>query len=105
VSTSAQAPNLFNAVLLTGFGGPRGLDDIGPFLANVLRGRRVPEARTEEVAHRYELFGGVSPITDLTLRQAAGLQQRLKRDGPISSCVCRNAELASLFVRSSPGDD
>ena len=75
MSTSAQAPNLFNVVLLTGFGGPRGLDDIGPFLANVLRGRRVPEARTEEVAHRYELFGGVSPITDLTLRQAAGLQQ------------------------------
>jgi len=72
----------FDAVLLISFGGPQGLDDIRPFLANVLRGRHIPPARIEEVAHHYELFSGVSPITDLTLRQAAGLQQRLERDGP-----------------------
>ncbi len=53
-----------------------------PFLANVLRGRRVPPERVEEVAHHYELFGGVSPITELTRRQAAGIAERLRRDGP-----------------------
>lgn len=77
---SPAAP--FDAVLLISFGGPRGPADIRPFLANVLRGRRVPPARVEEVARHYERFGGVSPITELTRRQAAGLQARLDRDGP-----------------------
>ena len=72
----------FDAVLLISFGGPQGLDDIRPFLANVLRGRRVPPDRVEEVARHYERFGGVSPITSLTRRQAAGLQERFDRDGP-----------------------
>ena len=53
------------------------MDDIRPFLANVVRGRRVPPARLEEVAHHYELFGGVSPLTAITHRQAQGLEQRL----------------------------
>ena len=77
---SPAAP--FDAVLLVSFGGPQGPDDIRPFLANVLRGRRVPPDRVEEVARHYERFGGVSPITRLTRRQAAGLQARLDRDGP-----------------------
>src|SRR5918993_701040 len=67
----------FDAVLLISFGGPQGIDDIRPFLANVLRGRNVPASRVEEVAHHYELFGGVSRITKLTNRQARGLEQRL----------------------------
>ena len=78
--SSLAAP--FDAVLLVSFGGPQGPDDIRPFLANVLRGRRVPPARVEEVARHYERFGGMSPITELTRRQAAGLQARLDRDGP-----------------------
>jgi ferrochelatase len=82
VTIPRPTPAPFDAVLLISFGGPQGLDDIRPFLANVLRGRRIPPARIEEVAHHYELFGGISPITDLTLRQAAGLGQRLERDGP-----------------------
>jgi protoporphyrin/coproporphyrin ferrochelatase len=67
----------FDSVLVISFGGPQGLADIRPFLANVLRGRRVSPERVEEVAHHYELFGGVSPITDVTRRQARGLEQRL----------------------------
>jgi len=59
------------------FGGPQGVADIRPFLANVLRGRRVSPERVEEVARHYELFGGVSPITEITRRQARGLQERL----------------------------
>lgn len=73
----------FDAVLLIAFGGPRGPNDIRPFLANVLRGRRIAPARIEEVAHHYELFGGVSPLTELTMKQAAGLRSRLDRDGPV----------------------
>ena len=74
-------PAPFDAVLIVSFGGPQGPDDIRPFLANVLRGRRVPPERVEEVAHHYELFGGVSPITDITARQADGLASRLRPPG------------------------
>ena len=72
---------MFDAVLVVSFGGPQGLDDIRPFLANVLRGRRVAPQRVEEVAHHYELFGGVSPITAITRRQADGLESRLRAAG------------------------
>jgi protoporphyrin/coproporphyrin ferrochelatase len=71
----------FDSVLVVSFGGPQGLADIRPFLANVLRGRRVSPERVEEVAHHYELFGGVSPITEITRRQANGLQDRLAAIG------------------------
>jgi ferrochelatase len=74
-------PSVFDAVLVISFGGPQGPADIRPFLANVLRGRRVSPERVEEVAHHYELFGGVSPITELTRRQAEGLRQRLEAVG------------------------
>jgi ferrochelatase len=75
---------VFDAVLLISFGGPQGPDDIRPFLANVLRGRRVAPARVEEVAHHYELFGGVSPITAVTQQQADGLRRRLaEADRPL----------------------
>lgn len=72
---------MFDGVLIVSFGGPQGMADIRPFLANVLRGRRVPPQRVEEVAHHYEHFGGVSPITELTRRQADGLRERLDAAG------------------------
>jgi ferrochelatase len=72
---------MFDAVLIISFGGPQGPDDVRPFLANVLRGRRVAPERVEEVAHHYELFGGVSPITAITRRQADGLAARLAAAG------------------------
>jgi ferrochelatase len=72
---------VFDSVLLVSFGGPQGPDDIRPFLANVLRGRRVSPERVEDVVRHYELFGGVSPITAITERQAEGLHDRLVQTG------------------------
>jgi ferrochelatase len=71
----------FDAVLIIAFGGPQGPEDIHPFLDNVLRGRRVAPARVKEVAHHYALFGGVSPLTAHTERQAEGLRERLRGAG------------------------
>jgi ferrochelatase len=74
----------FDAVLLVAFGGPQGPDDVRPFLANVLRGRRVSPERIDEVAHHYERFGGVSPLTELTLAQGRALEAALRaRDLPL----------------------
>jgi ferrochelatase len=52
----------YDAFLLVSFGGPEGAGDVMPFLENVTRGRGVPRDRLAEVAHHYDLFGGVSPI-------------------------------------------
>ena len=74
-------PQPFEAVLLIAFGGPQHRDHIRPFLENVLRGRRVAPARIEEVAHHYELFDGVSPLTELTIKQADGLRRAIEERG------------------------
>jgi ferrochelatase len=68
----------FDAVLLIAFGGPTKMDEVRPFLANVLRGRPVPPQRIESVVHHYELIGGRSPLNDLTFRQARGLEHALR---------------------------
>ena len=52
----------YDAILIVSFGGPEGMDEVMPFLRNVQRGKNVPESRLLEVAHHYELFGGISPI-------------------------------------------
>ncbi|MFF2943666.1 ferrochelatase [Streptomyces niveus] len=54
----------YDALLLLSFGGPEGPDDVVPFLANVTRGRGIPEERLKEVGQHYFLFGGVSPINE-----------------------------------------
>src|SRR6476646_169350 len=72
----------FDAILVVGFGGPEGPDEVLPFLENVLRGRNVPRERMLEVAHHYELFGGVSPINGQNRALIAALQQELETNGP-----------------------
>jgi ferrochelatase len=51
-----------DALLVLGFGGPEGHEDVMPFLENVTRGRGIPRERLEAVAEHYHHFGGVSPI-------------------------------------------
>ena len=57
------------------------MGDVRPFLANVLRGRRVAPERVEEVAKHYEHFGGVSPLAAITRRQVEGLKTHLAARG------------------------
>ena len=78
---SGGAAKPFDAVLLIAFGGPTAPDEIRPFLQNVTRGRPIPPARLEEVAHHYEKMGGRSPLNELTFRQAEALRARLADDG------------------------
>jgi ferrochelatase len=71
----------FDSVLLLAFGGPEKPEDVRPFLEIVTAGRPIPPERLDAVAHHYELIGGRSPLTELTLRQAEGLRQALAREG------------------------
>lgn len=73
-------PN-YDAILIVSFGGPEGMDDVIPFLENVLRGRNVPRERLVEVSHHYELFDGVSPINEQNRALIAALETELKAHG------------------------
>lgn len=70
-----------DTVVLLGFGGPTRREEIRPFLDRVLAGRKIPEARYEEVAAHYEHLGGKSPFNELTARQAQALQTELGSRG------------------------
>jgi len=72
----------YDALLVVSFGGPEGMDDVIPFLENVLRGRNVPRERMLSVAKHYEMFGGVSPINQQNRNLIAALQEELERYGP-----------------------
>ena len=72
----------YDALLVVSFGGPEGMDDVIPFLENVLRGRNVPRERMLQVAHHYELFGGESPINQQNRELIAALEKELAQNGP-----------------------
>jgi len=76
-----EVPTAYDAILLAGFGGPEGQDDVIPFLRNVTRGRGIPDERLEEVAHHYRHFGGVSPINAQNRALKAALEGELAARG------------------------
>jgi ferrochelatase len=86
-------------VLLLAMGGPESPAEIQPYLQELLRDRRlvplpgpaalqelfarkISRRRAPVVAARYaEAAGGASPLNPVTRRQAAGLEERLRRAG------------------------
>ena len=80
-SPFVEQPVAYDGLLLAGFGGPEGQDDVIPFLRNVTRGRGIPDERLEEVAHHYRHFGGVSPINAQNRALKAALETELARRG------------------------
>ncbi|MCK3770587.1 ferrochelatase [Microbacterium aerolatum] len=77
----ATQPMVYDAILLSGFGGPEGQEDVLPFLRNVTRGRGIPDERLEEVAHHYRHFGGVSPINEQNRELLRALRAALAGEG------------------------
>ncbi|MGO1770702.1 MAG: ferrochelatase [Microbacterium sp.] len=77
----ATGPMRYDAVLLSGFGGPEGQEDVLPFLRNVTRGRGIPDERLEEVAQHYRRRGGVSPINEQNRLLRRALEDALARAG------------------------
>jgi protoporphyrin/coproporphyrin ferrochelatase len=71
----------YDALLLVSFGGPEGMEDVIPFLENVLRGRNVPRERMIQVAHHYELFGSVSPINEQNRKLISALKTDFEANG------------------------
>lgn len=72
----------YDALIVISFGGPEGMDDVIPFLENVLRGKNVPRERLAAVAKHYELFDGISPINSQNRQLIASLDQEFAANGP-----------------------
>ncbi|MGD0229453.1 MAG: ferrochelatase [Syntrophorhabdales bacterium] len=74
-------------VLLVNFGGPRTLDDVPLFLANIV-GRTVPDDVRQAVEERYRAIGGGSPLPAITEDQAALLADATGHRFPVG-CAFR----------------
>ena len=75
------------AVLLLAFGGPRSVDEVGPFLKKLL-GRKPSPQHIEGLKKRYQAIGGGSPLPEITLRQARALEGELRKKGEPVSVFC-----------------
>lgn len=95
---TVPAPLRYDAVLVAGFGGPEGPDDVMPFLRNVTRGRGVPEERLEEVAGHYFALGGRSPINAHNRALVAALQAELGRRGLDPPVLWGNRNFSPLLA-------
>ncbi|MCY4492955.1 MAG: ferrochelatase [Acidimicrobiaceae bacterium] len=81
IDVSAIDGSEIDAVLLVGFGGPEGPDDVVPFLERVTAGRKIPPERLAEVGAHYQHFGGVSPINEQCRAIRRALQSELDSAG------------------------
>ena len=71
----------YDAVVLLGFGGPEGVEEVVPFLERVTAGRGIPAERLVEVGQHYFTLGGVSPINAQNRELLAAVRTELQRLG------------------------
>jgi ferrochelatase len=69
------------AVLLMAHGTPESVDQMADYLRLVRGGREPSPELIEEMSHNWRAIGGRSPLTDITLQQAAALKVDLRRTG------------------------
>ena len=64
------------AIILIALGGPRSLDEVGPFMTAFM-GRPAPPPVVSAVTDRYRLIGGKSPLPEIVKAQAEALEKEL----------------------------
>ena len=57
-----EVPTAYDAILLAGFGGPEGQDDVIPFLRNVTRGRGIPDVSAQAKGFVVNLRGNFTLV-------------------------------------------
>ena len=95
----------YDSILIVGFGGPEGPEDVMPFLENVTRGRNIPRERLLEVAEHYHHFGGVSPINAQVRELIAALRAELDRRGITLPIYWGNRNWHPMLAGYARGDD
>jgi ferrochelatase len=70
--------------LLMAHGTPSSLEEMPEYLKLVRGGRAASDELVEEMRHNYAAIGGRSPLTDVTMAQAAALRARLGPGIPVA---------------------
>lgn len=68
-------------VLMMAYGTPRSLDEVEAYYTDIRRGRKPSPAELADLVRRYEAIGGVSPLREITERQAKAVEQILNSQG------------------------
>lgn len=63
------------------YGTPHSLDEVLPYYTDIRHGRPPSDEQLADLIRRYEAIGGVSPLAEITRRQAEGLAELLNADG------------------------
>lgn len=87
----------FDAIMICGYGGPRRIDDVLPFMRNATKGRGVPDSRLVEVGQHYHKFGGVSPINAHLGGLRRALEIELRARGIDTEVVLGNRNWTPYF--------
>jgi len=80
----------YDALVLLGFGGPDGEEEVLPFLQRVTAGRGIPPERLKVVGQHYYTLGGVSPINEQNRALLAALGQAIAGLGVAIDSVLAN---------------
>jgi ferrochelatase len=73
---------LTTAVLCMAYGGPNSLDEVEDYYTDIRGGRRPSAESLADLMSRYEAIGGLSPLPEITRRQAAALGEVLEAASP-----------------------
>lgn len=68
-------------LLVMAYGTPQNLDEVLPYYTDIRRGRPPSREQLDDLVRRYQAIGGVSPLTEITSRQAHGVANLLNADG------------------------
>ena len=67
--------------MLAAYGSPSGIEDVERYYTCILGGRTPPPHLLDDLRNRYAAIGGISPLTEITERQAKALGRLLAKTG------------------------
>ena len=90
--------------LVMAHGTPRRPEELEAFYTRIRRGRPPTSAQLAELRGRYEAIGGLSPLTERTQAQVAGLTRVLEERAPGRFAVAFGAKHAEPFIEEAAAD-
>lgn len=88
-------------VLVMAHGTPPSLDGLESFYTEIRRGSPPPAPLLADLRRRYEAIGGVSPLTERTRAQVAGLAAALEREAPGRFAPAYGAKFADPRIEAA----
>jgi len=91
-------------VLLMSYGTPSRPEEVEAYYTHIRRGRPPTEEQLADLQRRYDAIGGLSPLTERTRSQAAGVQAALDADAPGKYRVVVGSKHAAPFIEDAVAD-